>query len=51
MNRILFPQARDVLAVTSMVADAALQRAPADTVRQFLDNPVSKFSLTTRRRG
>ena len=39
MNRILFPQARDVLGVTSMVAGAALQRAPADTVRHLLDEP------------
>ena len=33
INRILFPQARDVLGVTLMVAGAALQRPPADTVR------------------
>ena len=37
-NRILFPQARDVLGVTSMVVGAALQRAHVDMVRHFIIN-------------
>ena len=35
-NRILFPQARDVLAVTSTVVGAVLQRAHVDMVRHFI---------------
>ena len=37
-NRILFPQARDVLGVTSMVVGVVLQRAPVDMVRHFTIN-------------
>ena len=35
-NRILFPQARDVLGVTSTVVGAVLQRAHVDMVRHFI---------------
>ena len=47
-NRILFPQARDVLGVTSMVVGAALQRAPVDMVRHFIINQSIRDHLPFR---